>query len=141
LLEAQVGGKIRYYDATTYNGTNLSQYANTLRVMDTLRDIVDQSTITSFTEFSERKWKTVNDTLESKNNTCFRVSGEHLQVRTTRDFSEIANPMEIFVSYGDIRSYWIAGIVREPQSYHKDMANIIEFLFNSPHSNWMLEQK
>ena len=27
LLEAQVGGKIRYYDATTYNGTNISQYA------------------------------------------------------------------------------------------------------------------
>jgi hypothetical protein len=36
LLKAQVGGKIRYYDATTYNGTNISQYANMLGVMDVL---------------------------------------------------------------------------------------------------------
>jgi uncharacterized protein (DUF934 family) len=96
-----------------------------LGVMDVLWDVVDQSTITSFTEFSEREWKTVNDALDSKNNACFRLSGEHLEVRTTRDFPKSTNPIEIFVSYSDIRSYWKARIVREPQSYPKDMANII----------------
>ena len=116
LVDAQVGGKIRYYDATTYNGTNIGPYANMLGVMDALRDVVDRSTTTTFTEFSEREWKSINDELASKNNACFRVSREDLEVRTTRDIPKSANPIEIFVSYGDIGSYWIAGIVREPQS-------------------------
>ncbi|CAB4026741.1 Transposon Ty3-G Gag-Pol poly [Paramuricea clavata] len=52
---------------------------NMLGVLDALRDVVDQSTITSFTEFAEREGKTVNGALHSKNNTCFCISGEDLE--------------------------------------------------------------
>ena len=110
-------------------------------VIDALQDVVRRSDVRLSTEFLEREWKTVNDKIEGQNNARFQVSGNELELRATKEFPKSSSPIEIFVSYGDIRAYWIAGIARDPGNYPKAMVDAVNFFYNSPNSNWTLQQK
>ena len=109
-------------------------------VINALQEVVRRSDVRLSTEFLERERKMVNDKIEGQNNPFFQVFGNELELHTTKESPNSSSPIEIFVSYGDIRAYWIAGTVRDPGNYPKAVVDAVNF-FNSPNSNLTLQQK
>ncbi|XP_028410233.1 uncharacterized protein LOC114532838 [Dendronephthya gigantea] len=141
VLEVAVNGHTRFYDATSYDGANIGRFANENGVLEALKDVKRRSDKKKFTNFHESEWKKVNDDLAQKANACFKVHGNELHLIAKVDIQPSKTPIEIFTSYGDIRSFWIAGIVRHPENYPANMVKIVKSLFNSHRSNWTIEQK
>lgn len=63
--------------------------------MEALQEIVNCSDTTSFTEFSKREWKTVNDALGLENDACFNKMAKILSYVSIRDFPKSANPIDL----------------------------------------------
>ena len=141
LLEVSVHGRQRYYDAADYDGTNIGRFANQRGVLKALADVKRRSDKRVFPSFHESEWKSVNDDLDNEANACYSVNGSQLNILSKVDFGPNEDPVEIFTSYGDIRSFWISGIVREPEQYPSAMVKTVQFLFNSSASNWSTKQK
>lgn len=110
-------------------------------MLEALKDVKRRSYKKKFISFHETEWKKVNDDLAQKANACFKVQGDELHLIAKVDIDPCTTPIEIFTSYGDIRSFWIAGIVRHPGNYPANMVKIVKCLFNSRRSNWTVEQK
>jgi hypothetical protein len=110
-------------------------------ILDVFREVRERSAHAEYTEFHKREWKTISDALDSKRNARFQVCNDDQELRATKDFPNIGNPKEVFVSFGRISSYWLSAIVRDPKNFPKSMVNIVQFLYNSPKSNWTRTQK
>jgi hypothetical protein len=140
-VEVVVRGKPRYFDAKNYDGTNVGRFSNQTGVLKALKDVRRRSDKRVFPFFEESEWKDVNDDLEKEANAYYKLDGSELQVFSKVNIEPSDDPVEIFTSYGDIRSFWIAAIVREPTNFPQEMVRIVRKLFNASRSNWSLEQK
>ena len=141
-MEVIHNGKLRFYDASNYDGVNLGRFANQRGVLRSLKRVQVLADVRNYSEFRQEDWKQVNEEAAEQANARYVVArGGSLEVIAVRDFEPSANPTEIFTTYGDLRHFWIAAIVREPERFPPAMVEIVRFLFNSPHCNWTLAQK
>lgn len=140
LVEVEHMGQKRYYDAEK---GKLGCYINQRGVFEALNEIRKVSSKQEFPNFNEADWKTINDKLEQLANVKYRIkrSSNRLVVVSSSTFLPSLSATELFAWYGDIRSYWISGIIREPEEYPKPYAQIVRFLYNSSQSNWTKKQK
>ena len=116
LLEVSVHGCQRYYIATNWDGTSIGRFGNKKRILKALADVKTRSDKRVLPSFHKPEWKSVYDDLDNEANAHYSVNGSRLNILSKVDFGPNENPVKIFTSYGDIRSFWMSEILREPRS-------------------------
>ena len=127
-----------WFDAETYDGTNIGRFANQKDVIDTLRLALKQADNTVYVDMD---WKVVNEYASSLANAQFQVSRNELHVVAKEDIPPSARPTEIFVCYGPTEDYWIPLIASSPSDYPVPLRHLLKLLLTSEHSNWSGDQK
>ena len=136
VLSAEVRGRERLYDASTYDGSNIGRFANDAGLLAGLKAMVRLSNKVCYPAGCE--WQEVEQIAKSHANAVFQVAGPSAVVLVaTKDIVLGQQSQEIFISYG-IQEYWLPCIASKVSQWGvaNEMVQAVMWCATSEQSNW-----
>ena len=136
VLSAEVRGRERLYDASTYDGSNIGRFANDAGLLPGLKAMVRLSN--KFCYPAGCEWQEVEQIAKSHANAVFQVAGPSAVVLVaTKDIVLGQQSQEIFISYG-IQGYWLPCIASKVSEWGvaNEMVQAVMWCATSEQCNW-----
>lgn len=141
VLEVEGKNTTTFFDAEVETANNLGRFANQPKVIEALDEVVRLSNKSNYQQMTDRDWKEINDMVASACNAVFARKGDALVLLAKDDIPPGDFPIEIFVSYGDMREYWMKHIAECPARFPNTFSRKLVWLLTSEECNWTDEQK
>ena len=139
VVEVEDHGRMRNYDASTYDGSNIGRFANDAGLVAGLKAMVRLSNKLCYPTFSDSYWTEVEQTAKEYCNAAFQRRGPSAVVLVaTKDIVlDQRCSQEIFLSYS-MKGYWVPCIASKIMEWGlaNEMVQALMWCALSEQSNW-----